>query len=205
MIGQDTFGPGPVVYYDPVGEPSIPAMAYRPRLRVASEARIGLVSNLFTDATPFLEDLRAPLGALLPGARFTTHDKGHRRNSTFPMAEPQLAEVAAASDAVITAFGHCGSCTAGTIRDSVAFARAGLPVVALVTAKFQDEARFIARSGGIPDVPLVILPHPVAGRDPAFQHALAAAIAPLVARALVEGASQDATALPGLAMPGLAA
>ncbi len=38
-----------------------------------------------------------------------------------------------------------------------------IPAVALVTDAFWDQGDFVARSAGMPDVPRVRLPHPVAG------------------------------------------
>jgi hypothetical protein len=49
------------------------------------------------------------------------------------------------------------------VRDGVNLARRGVPAVALVTTEFQPQGDFVARSLGMPDVPRVILPHPVAG------------------------------------------
>lgn len=49
------------------------------------------------------------------------------------------------------------------MRDGVNLARRGVPAVALVTTEFQAQGDFVARSLGMPDVPRVILPHPVAG------------------------------------------
>ena len=49
------------------------------------------------------------------------------------------------------------------MRDGVKIARNGLPVVSLVTEEFWDQGNFVARSLGMPDVPRVQLPHPVAG------------------------------------------
>ena len=39
----------------------------------------------------------------------------------------------------------------------------GIPAVALVTEKFWPQGDFVARSLGMPGVPRVKLPHPVAG------------------------------------------
>ena len=41
-------------------------------------------------------------------------------------------------------------------------ARRGIPAVALVTSEFWPQGDFVARSVGMPDVPRVELPHPVA-------------------------------------------
>lgn len=70
------------------------------------------------------------------------------------------------------------------MRDGIAFARLGRPVVALVTTKFEDEAHFVARAAGMPGVPLIFLPHPVAGRDHQHRRKVAADIATDVVNAL---------------------
>lgn len=49
------------------------------------------------------------------------------------------------------------------MRDGVKLARRGIPVVSLVTEEFWDQGNFVARSLGMPDVPRVQLPHPIAG------------------------------------------
>jgi hypothetical protein len=59
------------------------------------------------------------------------------------------------------------------VRDGVNLARRGIPVVALVTTEFRPQGDFVARSLGMPDVPRVILPHPVAGSGKANMRAVA--------------------------------
>ena len=49
------------------------------------------------------------------------------------------------------------------MRDGVKMARRGLPVVSLITEEFWEQGNFVARSLGMPDVPRVQLPHPIAG------------------------------------------
>lgn len=49
------------------------------------------------------------------------------------------------------------------MRDGIRLADRGIPSVGYITAAFTLEARFVARAGGIPDIPCVILPHPTAG------------------------------------------
>ena len=49
------------------------------------------------------------------------------------------------------------------MRDGVKMARRGLPVVSLVTEEFWEQGNFVARSLGMPDLPRVQLPHPIAG------------------------------------------
>jgi hypothetical protein len=45
----------------------------------------------------------------------------------------------------------------------VKLARRGIPAIALVTEAFWAQGDFVARSVGMPDIPRVLLPHPVAG------------------------------------------
>ena len=49
------------------------------------------------------------------------------------------------------------------MRDGIALARKGRPAVAIVTAKFRVQGDFVARAEGMPDLPRVEVPHPVAG------------------------------------------
>jgi len=70
------------------------------------------------------------------------------------------------------------------VRDGVLAAREGVPAVALVTDDFWPQGDFVARSVGMPDVPRVRLPHPVAGTGVQAMRAVAARIAPEVIGAL---------------------
>ena len=49
------------------------------------------------------------------------------------------------------------------MRDGVNLARLGIPAVALVTEDFWPQGNFVAQSLGMPDMPRVQLPHPLAG------------------------------------------
>ncbi len=69
------------------------------------------------------------------------------------------------------------------MRDGVELARRGIPAVALVTEHFADQGDFVARSVGLPDLPRVHLPHPVAGTGDANMRRVADAIAPRLLRA----------------------
>ena len=49
------------------------------------------------------------------------------------------------------------------MRDGIAAAERGLPSIAFVTADFWKQGDFVAKAQGMPDIPRVKLPHPVAG------------------------------------------
>jgi hypothetical protein len=49
------------------------------------------------------------------------------------------------------------------VRDGIEVARRGRPAVALVTEQFWPQGDSVATAAGMPDVPRLRLPHPVAG------------------------------------------
>ena len=59
------------------------------------------------------------------------------------------------------------------MRDGIALARRGLPALAFVTEEFWPQGDFVARASGMPDLPRLRLPHPVAGSGKAAMRALA--------------------------------
>ena len=63
------------------------------------------------------------------------------------------------------------------MRDGIAIANRGKPAVALVTEVFKAQGDFIAKANGMPDVPRITLPHPVAGTGEAAMRATAEGIA----------------------------
>jgi hypothetical protein len=67
-------------------------------------------------------------------------------------------------------------------------ARSGRPAIALVTTHFLLQGDFVARAAGMPDVPRVEIPHPVAGTGAHAMARVAASIAPQL-RALLWTAS----------------
>jgi len=49
------------------------------------------------------------------------------------------------------------------VRDGINLARRKIPSVCLLTDKFSAQGDFISRAAGMPEIPRVILPHPIAG------------------------------------------
>jgi hypothetical protein len=66
-------------------------------------------------------------------------------------------------DGVVSAIADCGSCTMWCIRDSAGIEMLGKPTVAIVSDWFEVAARTEAKMAGVTDLPIVIVPHPVAG------------------------------------------
>jgi hypothetical protein len=63
------------------------------------------------------------------------------------------------------------------VRDGISFARRNLPAVAIVSEAFWAQGDFVARSVGMPDIPRVQIPHPVAGTGAVNMAAVAESIA----------------------------
>jgi hypothetical protein len=73
------------------------------------------------------------------------------------------------------------------VRDGIALARSGLPAVAFVTAEFWPQGDFVAKAEGMPELPRVNLPHPVAGIGRAAMAELADEICAQVMERLTQG------------------
>jgi hypothetical protein len=70
------------------------------------------------------------------------------------------------------------------VRDGINLAHLGIPAVALVTEEFWSQGDFVAQSLGMPGIPRIRLPHPVAGTGMANMREVAESIAPAVISAL---------------------
>ena len=70
------------------------------------------------------------------------------------------------------------------MRDGIALAHRRVPAVALVTRDFWAQGNFVAKATGMPEVPRVMLPHPVAGTGEAAMGNVAKTIAPSIVAAL---------------------
>jgi hypothetical protein len=51
----------------------------------------------------------------------------------------------------------------GTVRDTIEIARHQVPACAVITDAFWAQSELVARSVGMPDVPRVRVPYPLAG------------------------------------------
>jgi hypothetical protein len=70
------------------------------------------------------------------------------------------------------------------VRDGIELARRERAVVALVSEPFWQQGDLIALSNGMPDVPRLRLPHPVAGSGAESMAKLAAKLAPRIVAVL---------------------
>ncbi len=70
-------------------------------------------------------------------------------------------------------------------------ARRSIPTVALVTSEFWPQGDFVAGAAGMPDIPRLQLPHPVAGSGHDSMSELADEIAPRLVALLQSSSEPD--------------
>jgi len=162
----------------PTAEPGVAITPYSNRIDPQTFAGVvGFAANSLPGSVDFLAALASSILARIPGASARFQDKGDTpQRSSDPLSDVELAEVADSCDAIVLAYGHCGSCTSATVRDAVALARLGRPVVAIVIPSFAAEAAQVARAVGMPDVPLFVLPGPMSSRSAVERAAVAEAV-----------------------------
>jgi hypothetical protein len=87
---------------------------------------------------------------------------GSKRVASTP--HPNLADVVHEADFVVYALGDCGSCTSWCIRDAVELELMGVPTAVIVSEWFEPLGHMEADSLGLPGLPLLVVPHPIANR-----------------------------------------
>ena len=77
------------------------------------------------------------------------------------------------------------------MRDGIEVARRGIAAVALVTEQFWLQGDSVASSAGMPDIPRLRLPHPVAGSGQEAMERVAQGIAARIVAVLSGSAAPD--------------
>jgi hypothetical protein len=115
--------------------------------------------------TRLAESLAARAGATVT-AVLKKGPRGESANAAVPCDPEIFDQVVAAADVVITGTADCGSCTAYSVYDGIEFEKAGRPAVVVTTTEFQPIAATMAEHFGLPDLRVVVLPHPIGGTAP---------------------------------------
>jgi hypothetical protein len=163
--------------------------ALAPRVATLSGLTIGLLDNSKHGADILLDEV----GAILLREHGVSNLVRRRKSTAAISGGPILEELIRNCDAVINAYGDCGSCTSWCVHDSVDLERGGLPVATVNTAEFISLGRLEAQALGMPGLPIVAVPHPIGSLPEADVRARAqAAIAALVAALTTEAAILEA-------------
>jgi hypothetical protein len=169
---------------DPTGAAQAPSrseLTLAPRPDSLRDVKLGLLENGKQNAGLFLEQLADVLKE-----RYGVTPIPLRRKELFTApAPPELVEeMGSECDVVVTGIGDCGSCSAGTVGDGVAFERHGIPAAVICSDAFRSTADAIAEVSGAPGYRYLTTPHPVAGLTPAQVRERAELVAAEVAELL---------------------
>jgi hypothetical protein len=163
---------------DPRGEVDADEQPIADRLDDPAGATVGFLDNSKANANVFLDEV----------ANILTDECGVAetvsvRKDKSPIPADSLADtLAARCDAVVNAYGDCGSCTSWCIYDSIDLERRGIPVATVNSDEFVKLGQSEARSLGMPGMPIVTVPHPMGDvEEPAVRERARAIVAELVA------------------------
>jgi hypothetical protein len=135
---------------------SRPSFALAARIELGLKgATIGLLDNSKQNASVLLDEIERVLTA--GGARQVLRF----RKASAAMSAGSIIDDLAQCHAIVNAFGDCGSCTSWCVHDSVDIEKRGVPVATINTSEFATLGHFEAAALGMPDLPIVAIPHPI--------------------------------------------
>ncbi len=141
----------------PLGRPSGAQTPIAPRIDSVAGKTIGLLDNTKNNADLLLDEI----GRVLLAEHGVKAIVSRRKIGSSPGApEDMLAELAGC-DAVVNAYGDCGSCTSWCVHDSVMLERRGIPTATVNTDEFAVLGQMAATALGMPGLPIVVVPHPM--------------------------------------------
>ena len=142
-------------------DPQVPerAMPVAPSARIPTltGARIGFVDNSKLNAEQFIEHVAAKLEADYGVEVFVKIRKHAPKDHLKQDDLDRLSQC----NAVIQCFGDCGTSTSITVADGVDLEARGVPTATVISSAFSRAARVQASGRGLPDLPIVEIPHPM--------------------------------------------
>lgn len=150
-----------VTILDPEGVVSVDAKPLADRVNTLEGKTVGFLDNAKANADVFLEEV----------SRILTEEYGvaetiHRGKSTTAIPADSIAEyLHDTCDAVVNAYGDCGSCTSWCVYDSIDLEQKGTPTATINSDEFVKLGQAEARSLGIPGLPIALVEHPIGDLD----------------------------------------
>jgi hypothetical protein len=142
---------------DPCGEVTTDGRPISNRLNTLNGKTIGFLDNSKSNADILLDEVAAVLSE-----EYDVAETIHRRKDKSPIPASAIADqLAAQCDAVVNAYGDCGSCTSWCVYDSIDLEQKDIPVATINSDEFVRLGQSEARSLGMPGLPIVTVPHPM--------------------------------------------
>jgi len=132
-------------------------VALSARIPTLKRARIGFVDNSKLNAEQFIEHVAAKLEADYGIEVFVKIRKHAPKDHLKQDDLDRLSQC----NAVIQCFGDCGTSTSITVADGVDLEAQGVPTATVISTAFSRAARVQASGRGLPDLPIVEIPHPM--------------------------------------------
>jgi hypothetical protein len=132
------------------------------RLSTVGDARIGLFSNTKKNADHFLREV----GERLEADHAAEVSEVVYKDVATSAADEAVYEQLREYDAVLIAYGDCGSCSSWTMHDAFQLEEAGVPTVVFCTEEFTTLCQYEAENQGVPGLPIVEIDHPIADLSP---------------------------------------
>jgi len=136
----------------------------QPRTAVAVRAQknlnLVLIENGKRRAREVLTSFGEALAATGIAAQHTVETKS--------MATPMLAadvERFTDADVVVLGVGDCGGCSSSAALDAIEFRKHGVFAVVIASTPFEYVVSMIAKQNGAPDLPYLLIEHPIWTRD----------------------------------------
>lgn len=124
--------------------------------------RIGLLSNSKKNSDHFLRSVGERLASMTDVSVSDIVYKPTATSAAPNDVHDRLTEY----DAVLTAYGDCGSCSSWTIHDAIELEKAGIPTVVFCSEEFTTLCQFEAENQSCLGLPIVEFEHPIADVDP---------------------------------------
>lgn len=143
---------------NPVGVRIVERAPIAPRLPSLHGTTIGLLDNTKKNADHLLREV----GEILLRDHGVAAIISRRKVSSSPAAPAaMLDELSEKCDAVINAYGDCGSCASWCIHDGVTLEKRGIPTATVNSDAFVVLGQQEAIALGLPGLPIVTVPHPM--------------------------------------------
>ncbi|MES2289077.1 MAG: UGSC family (seleno)protein [Pseudomonadota bacterium] len=142
---------------NPRGFNPVERQAIAPRLATLQGAKIGLLDNTKKNADLLLK----AVAEILQSEHGVGETVYCRKISSSPAAPAEMLDELSTCDAVINAYGDCGSCTSWCVHDGVTLEKRGVPTATVNSDAFVVLGQMEAVALGVPGLPIVIVPHPM--------------------------------------------